>query len=46
MKKFVTFLICKGYLSCREQGTEKIIKIILKNNIFLIRDFYTQRGQK
>ena len=43
MIKFITFLICKGYLSCQEQGTDKIIKLIIKNNPLLIKDFFNKR---
>ena len=43
MSKFITYLIAKGFLSCRQQGNKKLIKIIIKNNPFLIKDFLKRR---
>jgi len=44
MRKFYYYLLAKGYISYIEQASnKKLIKIILRHNPYLIRDYLNRK---
>ena len=42
-RRFKYYLIAKGYLTCIEQATDKLIGIILKNNPHILINYMQAR---
>lgn len=44
MRKFIYFLIARGYLSCRQQGKKRLVKLIIKNRPELVTEFLNRQN--